>query len=117
MLLFGLTVVSIVASFASVVYALRFRNATPQWRSLGGVVAVALGTASAMLYVGTGLYARTIGGFPFYDPTLLRIYRYGALTALLGLVLAIVSRSRVRAVAFGFSGFMFLLWVLAAEGE
>jgi len=43
------------------------------WPSLAGF---SLGTASAVLAVGTTVYARAVGGFPFYDPSLMRIYRW-----------------------------------------
>jgi hypothetical protein len=32
------------------------------------------------------LYAHLIGGFPFWDPALLRIYRWGSLLSLAGLI-------------------------------
>lgn len=43
------------------------------WPSLAGF---SLGTASALLAVGSMVYAGMIGGFRYYDPTLLRIYRW-----------------------------------------
>jgi hypothetical protein len=46
------------------------------WPSLVGF---SLGTASALLAGGAILYARAAGGSPFYDPSLLRIYRWGPL--------------------------------------
>ena len=38
-----------------------------------------LAIASALLAIGAAVYANTIGGFPFYDPRLLQIYRWGLL--------------------------------------
>jgi hypothetical protein len=54
---------------------------------------MAFAHAKGRAYASTTLYARLIGAFPFYDPTLLRIYRYGTFTAVLGLALAILSRA------------------------
>jgi hypothetical protein len=51
--------------------------------SLAGFV---LASVSAALEIGSGTYAQFINGFPFGDPTLLRIYRWGFLLAFLGLV-------------------------------
>ena len=67
--------------------------------------------------VGGGLYARKIGGFPFYDPTLLRIYQYGIVTALLALALAVLGIGRVRATGMILSGVMLLLWFAMAMAE
>ena len=53
------------------------------------VIGFALATSSALLAVSAILYANHIGGFPFYDPRLLRIYRWGSLLSLTGFVFAI----------------------------
>lgn len=45
-----------------------------------------LGTASALLALGVMVYERAAGGFQFYDPALLRIYRWGLLLSVAGLV-------------------------------
>ena len=57
----------------------------PSALSFGGFV---LTTASALLAVGTIAYAR-VHHFPYYDPLLLRIFRWGALLSLGGIVLGI----------------------------
>jgi hypothetical protein len=49
----------------------------------------ALASASALLAITTALYGQATGGFPFYDPRLLRIYRWGALLSLSGTALAL----------------------------
>lgn len=36
-----------------------------------------LATCSALLAVGGLFYAHAIGGFPFYDPHLMQLYRWG----------------------------------------
>jgi hypothetical protein len=53
--------------------------------SILSLIGFALATASALLAIVTAAYAKTIGGFPYYDPTLMSIYRYGALTSLAGI--------------------------------
>ena len=50
----------------------------------------ALATASILLAISAVLYARHIGGFPYYDPRLLRIYRWGSLLSLTGFTFAVV---------------------------
>jgi hypothetical protein len=85
--------------------------------SLAGFV---LATTSALLAIVSLLYAYAIGGFPFYDPRLLRIYRWGVLLSLAGTVLAIGGISRTSAVrwhapfcALG----MLVFWFVGALGE
>jgi hypothetical protein len=65
----------------------RRRQIGRTWPSLTGF---SLGTASAALAIGAMVYARAVGGFPFYDPSLLRIYRWGLLRSLAGLVFGVV---------------------------
>lgn len=57
--------------------------------SIFSLIGFAFATASALLGVSTAIYAKAIGGFPYYDPTLLRIYRYGALLSLSGIVFGV----------------------------
>jgi len=58
--------------------------------SILSLVGFTLATASGLLAISAMLYARAIGGFPFYDPSLLRIYRWGALLSLSGIVFALI---------------------------
>jgi len=51
-------------------------------------VAFAFATASAALAVCSIVYAHYIGGFPFYDPHLLKIYRWGAVLSVTGIAFA-----------------------------
>src|SRR5690348_2244858 len=48
-----------------------------------------LATASALLAASSIVYAHAIGGFPFYDPRLLRIFRCGAALSLLAILFGI----------------------------
>ena len=50
--------------------------------SILSLVGFALATGSALLGIFIAIYAKATGGFPFDDPTLLSIYRYGALISL-----------------------------------
>src|SRR5712664_3445863 len=77
-------------------------------------------TASGLLAISSVLYAQTIGGFPYYDPSLLKIYRWGGLLSLAGIVCAISGAWRPSplrwyspACAVG----MFLFWLMSASGE
>jgi hypothetical protein len=77
-------------------------------------------TASALLAIGTHIYARAIGGFPFYDPRLLRIYRYGLLLSLIGVVSGLTGLAKKSSTrwlspvsAFG----TLIYWFCAASSE
>src|SRR5215467_304484 len=53
------------------------------------IAGFSLATASAFLAIASTVYARAIGGFPYYDPRLLRIYWCGLLLSVAATVLAI----------------------------
>jgi hypothetical protein len=93
------------------------RQAGGTWLSLTGF---SLGTASALLGIGTMLYACSLGGFPYYDPALLRIYRLGLLLSVAGLIFGTVGLRRsspVRWYAPVAAVGTLLFWLAAAAGE
>jgi hypothetical protein len=95
----------------------------PKPRSLCSILSLAgfsLATASALLAVLATMYAFSIGGFPFYDPRLLKIFRLGILLSLIALALGISgvwrpSSLRWHAPACGVGTLMF--WTMAASSE
>ena len=79
-----------------------------------------LGTASTFLAAGSQVYARAIGGFPYSDPRLMKIFQWGLYLSLAGLALSLVGiwkRSTLRWYAPALSCWMFLLWILWAMSE
>jgi hypothetical protein len=83
------------------------------------LIGFALATASGVLAISSVLYAYAVG-FRFYDPLLLRIFRWGALLSLAGIVFAVCGAWRPNplrwyapACALG----MLLFWFIAAAGE
>ncbi len=64
---------------------LKLRTVVP-FLSLAGLV---FASASALLAIGSRLYAQPIGGFSFYDSLLLRIYRWGAMLSLAAFLLSL----------------------------
>ncbi len=86
--------------------------------SLAGFI---LATCSALLAIASVTHAHILpNGFPFYDPLLLRIYRWGALLSIAGFCLGIGGVGQKNSLrwhspisALG----MLIFWLLAAEGE
>jgi hypothetical protein len=73
-----------------------------------------------ILAIGTVFYSLTTGGFRFYDPTLLKLYRSGLLLGLGGLVFALVgvwNRNSLRWHAPALSLSMLLLWLIWLSSE
>ena len=75
---------------------------------------------SFLLAVSSALYAGAIGGFPFYDPLLMRIIRWGFRLSLVGFVLGISGawrpnplRWHAPACALG----MLMVWIGSAMAE
>jgi hypothetical protein len=95
----------------------------PQPRTLPSIlslIGLALATASGLLAVSSVMYEHAIGGFPFYDPRLLRIYRWGGLLSLSGIVFGIGGVWRpgpVRWLAPVCSLGTLLFWFASAMGE
>jgi hypothetical protein len=61
----------------------------PEWRSLcwlSSLFSFALATTSFLLSAATITYAQAFKGFAYYDPVLLKIFRWGAGLSLLGVI-------------------------------
>jgi hypothetical protein len=93
------------------------RIGVPAWRGYVAMVGIGLAGVSALLWVVSLIWARAIGGFPFYDPVLLRFYRWGFLTSALGLFVSLVGKGKLRWPTTGLSLLMSMLWFMAATGE
>jgi len=90
------------------------------WLSRLSLLAFGLATLSGLVALISVAYAHAIGGFPYYDPRLLRFYRWGGILADAGLVLGIIGCFRRNSLrwyaplcALGMSAF----WAAAAMGE
>src|SRR5712672_764446 len=79
-----------------------------------------IATSSAALAIYVLVYSIFIGGFPFYDPLLLRFYRWGfgvSVLALLFSFLGVWRKSVLRWYAPALSCGMCLAWFIWAIGE
>ena len=97
----------------------RTRRQSQQGRNLS-LMGFVLGTASTLLAACTIAYGNTSGGFEFYDPALLSIYRVGLLTSLFGVIFALIGIGRRNALRWHapiLSLGMLLLWMTWIAGE
>jgi hypothetical protein len=83
-------------------------------------VGFALATASAVLAAASILYAQFIGGFAYYDPRLMKIFRSAGVISLTAIAFAVAGvwrpgplRWHALACAIG----MLLFWLAAGAGE
>jgi hypothetical protein len=89
----------------------------PAWRSYFAFAAISLAGISSLLWLISEIWAVVIGGFPYYDPVLLRFYRWGGWTGLAGLLASLAGKGKLRWPAFGLSFLMEVFWASAAIGE
>ena len=93
------------------------RIGLPAWRSYVAIGAFCLATLSFLLWLTLVAWARAIGGFPFYDPVVMRFYGLGFLTGASGIAMSLAGKGRLRWPACGVSALMTFLWIAAASGE
>jgi hypothetical protein len=88
--------------------------------SMLSLIGFIFATASVVLAISSLIYAHAIGGFPFYDPLLLRIYRTGTLFSLLGILFSLIGvwgPNPLRWHAGFCSTGTLLFWFFSATGE
>ena len=88
--------------------------------SILSLIGFTFATASGLLGVSSVLYAHVRGGFPYYDPLLMRIYGWGGMLSLSGIVFGIGGVWRpgpVRWLAPVCSVGTLLFWFASAMGE
>jgi hypothetical protein len=90
---------------------------SPKWRSYLGLTAFSLAGISALLFLFLAIWARVRGGFPFYDPVVLRCYRVGFILGAGGFTLSLLGNGKVRWPACVISFAMMFMWLVAAAGE
>jgi uncharacterized BrkB/YihY/UPF0761 family membrane protein len=84
------------------------------------LIGFTLASISGLLAISAMLYARAAGGFSFYDPSLMKIYRWGALLSVTAMVFAIIGLwrpSSLRWHAPVCAAGTLVFWLAAATGE
>lgn len=88
--------------------------------SIISLVGFAIGTASVLLALSAFFYGQVYGGFPFYDPLLLAVYRVGLVISITGIIVGIAGVWRSNLLRWHaplLSCSMLLFWFLMAIGE
>lgn len=93
------------------------RLTPPRWRS--GVATVGFGAASISLAVIIALGAHAIftGGLPYYHPILILAFRIGFLTALAGVLAALIGKGQLEVPTIISSLLCLLIWFVEAIAQ
>ena len=84
------------------------------------LLSLSFATASVLLAVSSAMYAKATGGFPYYDPLLLSIFRWGFVLSSGAIIFALSTlrrRSALRWFALACSLAILLFWLGTAMGE
>ena len=90
------------------------------WGATLSLLGFGLATLACFMAIGTAIYGAAVGGFPFYDRRLLRMYFLGAVCSLFGLILGLAGiwhRNPIRWHAPAASLGMLLFWLASATSE
>jgi hypothetical protein len=90
---------------------------TVTWRAFSVLAGLGLATASTGLSVFLFVHASITGGYSFYHPVELFCIRIGSLTALLGLVAALLGRGKLKVPVTAISTLNLLLWLVDAMAQ
>ena len=92
----------------------------PSVSAVLSLIGFTFATLSCLLAISFALYARAIGGFPYYDALLMKVYGWGGLLSLAGLgfgIGGIWRRSTLRWHAPACAAGMLLFWFFTAASE
>jgi hypothetical protein len=92
-------------------------KALQNWRAAALLVGILCATISVTLSVFLYVHALYTGGYPYYHPVELMCIRWGTLTALLGIVAAIVGKGRGRVPLAVLSVLNLVMWFAAGMAQ
>jgi hypothetical protein len=96
------------------------RSKTRILHSILLLISLSFATASVVLAVSSAMYAKATGGFPYYDPLLLSIFRWGFVLSSGAIIFAFSTLRRptiLRWLALAYGVAMLLFWFGTAMGE
>jgi hypothetical protein len=88
--------------------------------SVFSLIGFILATCSAVLAIGSSIYAQRIGRFGFYDPLHLRIIRWGSVVSAVGILFGLAGvwrKNPLRWFSVASAVGTLALWILVAEAE
>ena len=89
----------------------------PRWRSGGTTIGFGASTASLTLIVALGIHALITGRFSYYSPPLMLAFSVGFLTALCGVLAAVIGTGQLEVPTFASSLLCLLIWFVAAIAQ
>jgi hypothetical protein len=99
---------------------IRWARREKKWTILAilSLTGFTLATASALLAVSSWIYSRLTGGFPYFDPKLMKIYALGALVSASALILSLMGIWRLNSLRWHalFCSFGTLVFWFAVAG-
>jgi hypothetical protein len=89
----------------------------PRWRSGIATIGFGASTASLTLVVALGVHALITGGLPYYSPPLMLGFRVGFLTALCGVLAALIGKGQLEVPTIVSSLLCLLIWFVEAIAQ
>jgi hypothetical protein len=98
-----------------------FRNTArvvdPKWRSIVTTLGFTASSSSLLVIDFLAVHAIFTGGFPYYSPPLMFAFRVGFLTALAGVLGAIVGKGPLEVPTIVSSALCLLIWFVEAVAQ
>jgi hypothetical protein len=89
----------------------------PRWRSAVTTVGFGASTVSLTVIVMLGVHAFITGGLPYYSPPLMMAFRMGFLTALCGVLAALIGKGQLEVPTIISSLLCLLIWFVEAIAQ
>ena len=89
----------------------------PRWRSGVATIGFGASTASLTVIIALGIHALITGGFPYYSAPLILAFRVGFLTALCGVVAALIGTGQLEVPTIVSSVLCLLIWFVEAMAQ
>ena len=93
------------------------RLTIPRWRSITVVLGFVASTVSLAVIVFLAIHALATGGFPYYSSPLLFAFRIGFLTAIIGMLAALIGKGQLEKPTIISSLICLLIWIVEAAAQ
>ena len=90
---------------------------TPRWRSGVATIGFGASTTSLAIIVAVGVHAFITGGLPYYHHILMLAFRVGFLTALSGVLAALIGKGELEVPTIVSSLLCLLIWFVEAMAQ